>query len=43
MNAAFWYVIDNGITTLDKYPYVAKNQKCSYKDSMKVFQNGNCA
>ena len=43
MNAAMWYVIDHGITTLEKYPYVAKNQKCNYKDTMKVFQNTGCA
>lgn len=43
MNAAFWYVIDHGITTEDKYPYTAKTQKCYYKDTMKVFQNTGCA
>lgn len=43
MNAAFWYVIDRGITTLDKYPYVAKDQKCAFKDTMRVFQNTRCA
>lgn len=31
MDAAFWYVIDNGITTEAKYPYKAKDQKCAYK------------
>jgi C1A family cysteine protease len=43
MNAAFWYVIDHGITTLEKYPYVGKDQKCYYKDTMKVFQHTRCA
>ena len=31
MSTAFWYVIDNGITLDSKYPYKAKDQKCSYK------------
>jgi len=43
MNAAMWYVIDQGITTEEKYPYVGKDQKCSYKETMRVFQNKRCA
>lgn len=43
MDAAFWYVIDNGITTEEKYPYKAKDGKCAYTADMKVFQNTRCA
>lgn len=43
MDAAFWYVKDNGITTEDKYPYKGKDQKCAYTSSMKVYQNSDCA
>ena len=43
MDAAFRYVIDNGITTDEKYTYHARNQKCAYKETMKVFQNSQCA
>ena len=42
MPNAFWYIIDNGITTEDKYPYTAKTQKCQYTDSMKVYQVSDC-
>lgn len=31
---AFQYIKDHGITTEEKYPYVAKDQKCGYKHSM---------
>lgn len=40
---AFWYVIDNGITTEPKYPYTGTQQNCSYTPDMKVFQNSQCA
>jgi len=43
MDAAMWYVIDNGITDETQYPYKAKDQKCAYKDTMKVYQIKNCA
>lgn len=44
MNAAMWYVIDHGISTLSQYPYTAKNQKCAYKeDTQKAYQNTRCA
>jgi len=43
MDAAMWYVIDNGITDETTYPYHARNQKCSYKDTQKVYQIKNCA
>jgi hypothetical protein len=39
MDAAMWYVIDQGITVTNQYPYVARNQKCRYNDTMKIFQN----
>jgi len=35
MDAAFWYVTDNGIALDSKYPYRAKNQKCNYTASKK--------
>ena len=31
MHNAFWYVIDNGIALESKYPYQAKDKKCSYR------------
>lgn len=43
MDAAMWYVIDNGITDETTYPYKARDQKCSYKDTQKVYQIKNCA
>lgn len=43
MDAAMWYVIDNGITDETQYPYKARDQKCAYKDTMKVYQIKNCA
>lgn len=42
MPNAFWYIIDNGITTSDKYPYTGKTQKCYYTDAMKVYQIKDC-
>ena len=39
---AFWYVIDNGITTEDKYSYTAKTQTCKYDSKMKVWQIKDC-
>ena len=35
MDTAFMYVIDNGITTEQKYPYKAKDQKCAYTQKIK--------
>jgi C1A family cysteine protease len=29
MDSAFDYVVDHGLTTTDKYPYVARNQACA--------------
>jgi C1A family cysteine protease len=43
MDAAMWYVIDSGITNETLYPYKARDQKCYYKDTMKVYQIKNCA
>jgi len=43
MDAAMWYVIDNGITDEATYPYKARDQKCTYKDTQKVYQIKNCA
>jgi hypothetical protein len=44
MDAAFWYVIDNGISLDTKYPYTARDGKCVYKpDTMKAFQINDCA
>lgn len=43
MNAAFWYVIDHGITTESQYRYTAKTQKCTYTEKQKVYQNTKCA
>ncbi len=40
---AFWYVKDNGITTLEKYPYVGQQQTCNYDPASKVFQITECA
>ena len=40
---AFWYVIDHGITTEDKYPYTARTQQCKYDESkQKVWQIKDC-
>lgn len=30
MNAAFWYVIDNGIALDKDYTYTARDGKCKY-------------
>lgn len=43
MDQAFWYVIDNGMTTAEQYPYVGKTNKCIYKSTMKVFTTEKCA
>jgi hypothetical protein len=43
MNAAFWYVTDNGITLDSKYPYTGRDQKCAYKTEMEAFRNKDCA
>ena len=43
MDAALWYVQDNGIALDSKYPYKARNQKCAYTSKMKAFSNNGCA
>lgn len=43
MDAAFWYVIDNGITLESKYAYTGRDGKCQYKDTMKAFGISDCA
>lgn len=43
MDAAFWYVIDNGITDDSLYPYKEKDQKCIYTSKMKKFGISDCA
>jgi len=43
MDTAFWYVIDNGITSEAMYPYTAKDQTCKYQPSQKVYQIASCA
>ena len=35
---AFWYVKDNGIATLEKYPYVGQQQTCYYTPALKAFE-----
>ena len=43
MTRAFWYVIDNGITTQDKYRYTTRNERCKYNSTtMKAWQIKNC-
>lgn len=42
MDQGFWYVIDNGITLAENYPYSAKKSKCIYKSSMKYFRVTEC-
>ena len=43
MDAAFWYVIDHGITEASTYPYTARTQTCKYADSQAVYRIQNCA
>lgn len=43
MNAAFWYVTDNGIALDKNYKYTAKDGKCAYTSKLKAFQNRDCA
>lgn len=43
MDQAFWYVTDNGISTAESYPYLAKTGKCIYKSTMKLFSTTDCA
>lgn len=43
MDAAFWYVIDNGIALDSKYAYTGKDGKCSYTSKMKAFSINDCA
>jgi C1A family cysteine protease len=43
MDAAFWYVIDNGIALDSVYPYTGKDGKCKYNSTMKAFGINDCA
>ncbi len=43
MDQAFWYVVDNGITTADLYNYTSKTSKCYYKGTMRQFFIKECA
>jgi len=44
MDAAFWYVIDNGIALEKDYPYTGKDGKCRYNNkTMKPFHINDCA
>jgi len=43
MDAAMWYVIDNGITTESQYPYKGKDQTCAYKPTMEAYRIKDCA
>lgn len=42
MDQAFWYVIDNGITLYENYPYNAKSSRCIYKSSLKYYRITEC-
>ena len=43
MDAAFWYVIDHGITNDWRYGYRAKDESCGYKSNWKAFSISDCA
>lgn len=44
MDQGFWYMIDNGMTTNELYPYKAvDNKKCNFISSMKIAQIKSCA
>lgn len=43
MDAAFWYVIDNGIALESSYPYTGKDGKCHYTQTMKAWGINDCA
>jgi C1A family cysteine protease len=43
MDAALWYVIDNGIALDKNYNYTARDGKCAYKSTMKAFGIRDCA
>ena len=43
MNAAFWYVIDHGITDEAHYPYTGKTQTCRYNGTNQVYRIQSCA
>lgn len=43
MDQGIWYVIDNGITSADLYPYTGNVTKCQYKESMKAYKVRDCA
>lgn len=43
MEQSFHYIIDNGLTTEKSYPYVGKEQSCTYSQSQRVLRLGRCA
>ncbi len=43
MDAAFWYVIDNGIALESAYQYNGKDNKCKYTSKMKAWGIRDCA
>ena len=43
MDAAMWYVIDNGIALDSVYPYTGRDGKCRYNSTMKAFGIRDCA
>lgn len=43
MDAAFWYVIDNGIALESSYPYTGRDGKCKYTQAMKAWGINDCA
>ncbi len=43
MDQAFWYSIDNGLTSEQQYPYTTESKKCYYSKTMKVVSVGSCA
>jgi C1A family cysteine protease len=43
MDAALWYVIDNGIALDSAYPYKGTDGKCAYKPTMKAYGIKDCA
>lgn len=43
MDQAYWYMIDNGMASVQTYPYVGKTQNCKYTQAQKVVKVGRCA
>lgn len=43
MDAAMWYIKDNGIALDSKYPYKGDEQKCAYNTSMQIYTIKDCA